>query len=144
MSDADAVVDASVVLGYLVRSRSSEAASRLFARVAEDDLRLWAPDLIYAESLSGLRALVRRGALPAGAARRAAGWLPRLPLVTTGTRGLTPAMWLLGDTLDPHRAAYAALAARLDAPLVTADPAFADALRARGRPVRLLEADPSA
>ena len=141
MTGSDVVVDATVVLEYLVQSRSSAEASRLFARVVEDELRLWAPDLIYAESLSGLRKLVGRGALSAAAARRGAGWLPGLPLIVTGTRPLAGSMWLLGDVLDPYRSAYAALAARLEAPVVTADPAFAEALRARGRSVRLIPAE---
>lgn len=135
MSGEALVVDGSVVLAYLVDVELSPAASRLFRGAASSKVVLWAPDLLHVDVLGALRRMRRRGELEPEEARRAAGWLPQLPVTTTGTGGLVPAIWVWGDALPPREAAYPALAAKLDAPLVTADARLVHALRRRNRPV---------
>jgi predicted nucleic acid-binding protein len=55
------VVDASVVVKWLLPEIHSEAAKRLLA----DELQLWAPDLVWAEVGNVLWKRSRRGELPA-------------------------------------------------------------------------------
>lgn len=133
MSGRGLVIDATVPLALVVGTADSAAASHLFRRCADEGIHLWAPDLIHAEVLAALRRLLTTGALSASAARRAAAWLPNLPLTTSGTRHLIPGIWLLGDRLSPQEGAYAALAARLEVPLVSTDDLLVDAVRERGR-----------
>ena len=116
------VVDASVVVEYLVELRLTRAATRLFAGLLDDrETELWAPDLVYAESASALRKLAQRKAIEAGAAERAIGQLVGLPISCTGTAALMSRVWALRSTITCYDACYVALAERLHAPLVTAD-----------------------
>ena len=118
-----AVVDASLVVEYLVELRFAREATRFFAGLLapDADLELWAPDLVYPEAVSALRKLVRLRAIGAEAGKRAVERLVRLPLVTTGTAGLMMEAWRMRDSVTPYDACYLALASRLRAPLVTAD-----------------------
>jgi predicted nucleic acid-binding protein len=142
MTPGPLVVDASVVVENLVRLEHAASAMRLFVRANEQEQDLWAPDLIYPETLSALRKLVQRRVISAREGNRAAGWLSRLPLVTTGTGGAVREMWRLRASMTPCDAAYAVLALRLRAPLVTADEHLARAFRrAGGRPIALREFD---
>ena len=133
------VVDASVVVEYLVDLGRTRATDRLFGALVDADrnLELWAPDLVYAECASALRKLVARKAVPATAGGRAIDQLRRLPLRVTGTRSLLREMWSLRGRLTSYDACYLALARRLDVPLVTADEKLARATR--GVRVLLLE-----
>lgn len=54
-----AVIDASAVVEYLVVLTHTDAATRLFHLAADRRVELWAPDLVYSESVSALRKLVR-------------------------------------------------------------------------------------
>ncbi len=126
------VVDASVVVEYLVVLRHTEPATRLFHRVARGGIELWAPDLVYPECLSALRKLERLGAISPADAERAAGHLAELPIVAAGTAPLLPRVWRLREFLTPYDACYVALAAELDAVFVTAEAALARELRRRG------------
>ena len=127
-----AVVDASVVVEYLVELQLAEQATRFFAGlVAEPPLELWAPDLIYPETVSALRKLVQRSAIAADAGTRAVERLVRLPLIATGTGGLMAKAWALRRSVTPYDACYLALAARLRAPFVTADARLARGQRGR-------------
>lgn len=50
MTDGPIVIDASVVVEYLVESPLTPFASRLFGRLLDTavEVELWAPDLVYA------------------------------------------------------------------------------------------------
>jgi predicted nucleic acid-binding protein len=58
--------------------------------------------------------------------------LSRLPIAATGTAALLADAWQLRDTVTIYDACYLALAARLDAPFVTADERLARSRRAKG------------
>ena len=134
-----AVVDASVVVEYLVELQLTEQATRFFAGlVAEPALEIWAPDLIYPETVSALRKLVQRRAIGADAGRSAVDRLVRLPLVATGTAGLMAEAWARRRSVTPYDACYLALAARLHAPFVTADARLARGQRGRAPRVLFL------
>jgi len=91
------VIDASVVVEYLVELTLTRQASALFEvlRHREEELDLWAPDLIYAEAASALRKLVRLKSIPAAAGGRCVERLARLPITTTGTGSLIGDTWPL-------------------------------------------------
>lgn len=137
MSDASVrgwnlVVDASVVVEYLVDLRYVEHATRVFRRlVDEPDGTLWAPDLVYAECASALRKLVALKHLSRAKARERVAQLTRLPLTVGGSHKLVVDAFDLSPALTAYDALYVALAERLEAPLVTADAKLARAVRAR-------------
>jgi predicted nucleic acid-binding protein len=130
------VIDASVAVEYLTGSRLTPAAQALLRAAGEQEVDLWAPDLIYAEAVSAVRRLVRLRALEPGEGAQAVEDLVRLPITTTGTRDLVARAWSLRDRLTPYDACYTALAQTLQAPLVTADRRLTRAMRG-GPPVVL-------
>lgn len=131
------VVDASVVVEFLVRLTHTAQADLLFGAVtnAAARLQLWAPDLLYCEAASALRKLVRLRSIRVAAAQTAVDRLARLPIAATGTAALLSDAWKMRDNVTIYDACYLALAARLDAPLVTADDRMARSRRGRGVPV---------
>lgn len=133
------VIDASAVVEYLVVLRHTQAATRLFHLAADGRVELWAPDLVYPESVSALRKLVRLGALSPSPARRAVDHLPRLPITATGSAALMSEAWRMRAFLTPYDACYVALAHVLGATLVTAERTLAAELRKRRQRVRCLE-----
>ena len=132
------VIDASAVVEYLVVLTLTDAATRLFHRAADGRVELWAPDLVYSESASALRKLVRLGALAEAPARVAVDHLPRLPITATGTAALMPDAWRMRAFLTPYDACYVALAEVLGAAFVTAERNLAVELRKRRKWVRYL------
>lgn len=132
------VVDASVVVEYVVVLTLTESATRLFHRAVDGAIELWAPDLLYAESVSALRKLVQLEAVTGSAAARAVGHLAELPITATGTAALVPDLWKLRDFLTPYDACYVALAEELDAELVTGERDLAAELRKRRKLARWL------
>jgi predicted nucleic acid-binding protein len=124
MISGPVVVDASVAVEFLVELGLTRHACRFFtlALGPDSESELWAPDLIYSESASALRKLVRLHAIAARSAARAIGQLVRLlPIAAAGTAALMPRVWALRGVLTSYDACYVALAERLQAPLVTAD-----------------------
>jgi predicted nucleic acid-binding protein len=123
------VIDASVVVEYLVELKLTEEATRFFAGlvVPGSELELWAPDLIFPEAVSALRNLVQRRAIGAEAGAHAVARLGLLPIVATGSAGLLAAMWKFRQVVTMYDACYLALATRLRAPVVTADTRLARA-----------------
>ena len=126
------VVDASVAVEYLVRLSLTGPAQALFRTLVDGESELWAPDLVYPESVSAFRRLVRLKAIDGESASRAVDDLLRLPLMIAGTRELAGRAWELRASLTPYDACYAVLAELLDAPLVTADRKLARTLSSRG------------
>ena len=82
------VVDASVTVEYLVGLSFTTQAEAIFRSVVDRDTDLWGPDLLYAESVSALRKLLRLRVITREAAEAAVGHLMRLPLTIVGTGGL--------------------------------------------------------
>lgn len=130
------VVDASVVVESLLDLKLARSATEFFRRAAREGRELWAPDLIYLETLSSLRKLEGRGLIPAAVASAAVDDLLRLPLQTVGTGALVLEVWRLRGHISPYDASYLALAGHLDCEFVTADACLARA--APGFRVRLL------
>jgi predicted nucleic acid-binding protein len=126
------VVDASVVVEYLVELKFTRDATRFFSRLTHEnsDLQLYAPDLLYPECVSALRKLVRLKAISASAGARAVDRLIRLPIAAASTAALMLDAWQLRHSLTIYDACYVLLARRLDAPLLTADERLS---RARSR-----------
>lgn len=132
------VIDASAVVEYLVVLTLTDAATRLFHRAADGRVEIWAPDLLYPEAVSGLRKLVRLGALDEAPAETAVDHLSRLPINATGTAALMPDAWRMREFLTPYDACYVALAEALDAAFVTGEHNLAVELRRRGKRARYL------
>ena len=132
------VIDASAVVEYLVELTLTEPATRLFHLAAEGRVELWAPDLVYPESTSAVRKLVRLDALAAASARTAVENLVDLPIAIAGTAGLMPEVWRMQAFLTPYDACYVALADALGAELVTAERKLAMELRKRKKQARFL------
>ena len=133
------VVDASVVVEYLVGSAYAEHATRVFRRlVDEPDGALWAPDLVFPECASALRKLVALRRLTRAKARERVAALVRLPLLIGSSQLLVVEAFELATAFTAYDATYVALAQRLDAPLVTADTKLARALVAQRRAVLTL------
>jgi predicted nucleic acid-binding protein len=135
------VIDASVVVEYLIDLGLIREARVLFGHLLDPDGRfqLWAPDLIFPESLSALRKLVTRRSIDARAGERAVSYLTRLPISATGTAGLVREAWDLRGAITVYDACYVVLARRLRAPLVTADRKLARAMSRRADVVLLSE-----
>jgi predicted nucleic acid-binding protein len=132
------VIDASAVVEYLVVLTLTDAATRLFHRAADGAVELWAPDLVFPESVSALRKLVRREALTEASARTAVDHLTALPITAAGTAALMADAWRMKDHLTPYDACYVALADTLGAELVTAEQNLALELRKRRKRARFL------
>lgn len=132
------VIDASAVVEYVVVLTLTDAATRLFHRAADGSVELWAPDLVYSESVSALRKLVRLDALTEASARTAVDHLTALPITAAGTAGLMADAWRMKDHLTPYDACYVALADTLGAEFVTAERKLVLELRKRRIRTRFL------
>jgi predicted nucleic acid-binding protein len=111
-----AVVDASVVVGYL----SKEAAS-LDERLDADEHVLWAPHLIDAEVGHALRRKVRLGQLDAETAGEAIWAINDLPLRRVEHENLLHVAWDLRENFSYYDALYVSLALMLGETLLTFD-----------------------
>ena len=130
------VVDASVVVEFLVRLRWPDEAQRLFEAAGDGDVELIAPDLVFLESTSALRKLVLCKAIDARAGGRALDMLAKLPIRAIAVQQFLADIWAWRDNVTPYDAAYAALAKHTKAPLVTGDDALVAALRRK--PLRVI------
>jgi predicted nucleic acid-binding protein len=112
------VVDASVVVKWVVREALSERAALLL-----DGRTLHAPDLVLVEAANALWAMRRRGALPEEAPAEALAVLLRAPLVIAASAAVLERALALATALGHpvYDCVYLSLAAEVAAPLVTAD-----------------------
>ena len=124
----DCVVDASVGIKLFLVEELSDRADRLFSHLAGyRSARFYVPDLFYAECANILWKYVRRFGYPADNARQDVADLRGLALLTVSTSDLLePALELaLAYDITAYDACYAALARKLELPLVTADTSLA-------------------
>jgi len=127
------VIDSSVAVEYLVTLALTKRAQAVFRATTDRGIELWAPDLIYPESVSALRRLLRLGGILNTAGEVAVGQLIDLPIAIAPTRGLVRQTWPLRHVLTSYDACYAVLAEALEAPFITADRPLAKALSVRGQ-----------
>jgi predicted nucleic acid-binding protein len=140
MISGPVVVDASVLVEYLLPGDLWPAAQRVIGDFAAGDIEIWAPDLLYVEAVAAVRRMARLRMVAAADAARVVGWLSRFTVSTTGVHQDIGAIWERRDTLTPYDAAYSALAARLGVPLITSDQGLATAHgRAGGKAFLLRE-----
>ncbi len=123
------VVDASVLVAFLVEPGMSAHVRAAFARHGDD---LHAPAHVDLEVLSALRRLTAAGLLTAARATAAVEDFLDVPLVRHGVEGLTPRVWALHAHVSPYDAAYLALAEALGTAVLTCDGRLA---RAHGHAV---------
>jgi predicted nucleic acid-binding protein len=118
------VVDANVVLKLYQQQLGSDQAAALFARLAVDGLAsCYVPDLLYAECANAFAQYVRILGQAASTAQRDMARLQALALHSIPTADLaTQALDIaLKHRVSGYDACYVALAARVRAPLITAD-----------------------
>ena len=120
------VVDASVGIKLFVDEHLSGAEHSLFTNLALPSARFYTPDLFYIECTNVLWKYVRRAGLPREDAQLAVNRLCRLSLRRVSTSLLAAAALELAAEaeLTAYDAAYAVLAQRVRAPLITADEAL--------------------
>ena len=124
----DCVVDASVGIKLFLVEELSDRADRFFSHLAGyRPARFYVPDLFFAECANILWKYVRRFGYPADNARQDVADLRGLALLTVSTSDLLePALELaLAYDITAYDACYAALARKLELPLVTADTSLA-------------------
>ena len=117
-------------------------ADRLFKRLTGyRPARFYVPDLFFVECANILWKYVRRFGYPVDNARQDVADLKALALTTVSTADLLQPALELAMTYDitAYDASYAALAAQLDLPLITADAPLAAKLQASGVEVTVLE-----
>lgn len=119
------VVDASSILPYLVDvgDDSQWVDGRL-----QHEPAFYAPELIDAEVLHGLRRAVLRETIPEGLATIAVSDLLDARIVRYPHRPFVHRAWELRGQLTPYDGLYVALAEALDATLVTTDRRLARAV----------------
>lgn len=119
------MVDASSILPYLVHlgDDSRWVTARLRAESA-----FYAPELVDAEVLHGLRRCVLQGKIPAGLATLAVSNLLDARIVRYPHRPFVRRAWELRGQLTSYDGLYVALAEALDATLVTTDRRLARAV----------------
>jgi predicted nucleic acid-binding protein len=123
------VVDSSAIVETLV---ATDPEPRLRARLAADG-ELHAPHLIDLEVLDVLRRFVRRGKLSPQRADDARAEYRELAITRYPHHGLVDQIWQLRHNLTAYDAVYVALAAALDAPLITCDGRLGAAANERAR-----------
>lgn len=126
-----AVIDASVGIKLFVEEEDSEAADRLFRQLTTTPAaQFYVPDLFFIECANILWKYVQRFGYPVESALRDVTDLQELDLLTVSTADLLPqALELAIDqNITAYDACYAALAQRLELPLITADSVLADKL----------------
>ncbi len=128
------VVDASVGVKLFIEEEGSDRAEQIFARLEDASASpIAVPDLFFIECANVFRSRVKRRLMTAQAAREAAAALAALPVVPTPTANFVPDALDIALEIDVsvYDACYAALAATLEVPLITADRKLAAKLSKR-------------
>jgi predicted nucleic acid-binding protein len=136
------VVDASIGIKMFVLEDGTEKVDSLFQSLTLDPpSNLFVPDLFYVECANILWKYVRRFSYPAESARQDIADLQMLALRSLPTAALIADALELALELDvtAYDACYAALARRLELPLVTADTLLAQKLANTGITVITLD-----
>jgi predicted nucleic acid-binding protein len=124
------VIDASALLEALLRTSAAKAGEdRLFA----PRQTLHAPHLFDVEVAQVIRRYAASGEISGERGRMALADLADLPLRRYPHDFLLPRIWDLRNNLTAYDAAYVALAAALDVPLLTRDRRLAAAAGHRAR-----------
>ena len=110
------MIDASALVNAIL----DPSARRKLADLVEGE-SLAAPDLIDGEVLSAARAHARRGTLSERAAHGVITLATACPIRRVPCGALVDGAWAYRERLSAYDALYAALAARLDATLITDD-----------------------
>ena len=117
------VIDASVLVKFFIPEILSEKAEELNARIMEGDLRLLAPDLIFAEVGNILWKKHRRKELSRAEAEEIVDAVVSLPMEIETSKALLPFAvdlgWAYGITV--YDALYVSLAKVHETILITAD-----------------------
>jgi len=113
------VIDASAFIDAV------DGRSEVLARLAGQDIH--APHLLDIEVVSALGRLVRGGQFDGDRAERAVNVLDQADIKRHPHRPLLPAIWSFRGQFSAYDATYVALAAALDAPLITTDRRLANA-----------------
>jgi predicted nucleic acid-binding protein len=124
------IVDASAMLEFLLQTA---LGTRVEARLFRDGEEFHSPHLMDVEVTQGLRRLVRSGEVSATRAAEAIEDLSDLDLHRHAHLSLLPRAWQLRANVTVYDAMYVALAAALDATMVTCDSPLANALGHRTR-----------
>ena len=135
------VVDANVVLKLYQQQRESDKADALFARLDSDPgTRFYVPDLLYAECTNAITQYVRLTGYAAKAAQQDLSELRALRLHVVPTADLAEQALdiALQYRVSGYDACYVALAARVQAPLITADEKLVRAIIGQAYPVHSL------
>jgi predicted nucleic acid-binding protein len=119
------VLDASAAIEVLLGSPRRAPALR--ARLARSGETVHVPHLFDLEVLAAIRRHVLRGQLSSGRTSQALAALGDLRAARYPHSPFRARIWELRTNLTPYGAAYVALAEALQAPLVTLDPALAEA-----------------
>jgi predicted nucleic acid-binding protein len=119
------VIDASALAEYVVASGPGGAVADLLGRSGAS---VHVPHLAVIETVSVLRAWVRRGELTAERAAAALEDLADLPAQRWPAEPLLGRVWELRENLSAYDATYVALAETIGADLVTLDRRLARAL----------------
>lgn len=137
----DYVVDASVAIKLFVPEPLTEQAETFFATLAiHPASRLYVPDLFFSECANILWKYVWRAGYPAEDARQDVADLLALAVhgVSTATLAAEALEIALAHRVTVYDACYVALAAQLQAPLLTADEALVRKLQPTAHRVKWL------
>jgi predicted nucleic acid-binding protein len=134
------VVDASVVLKWVVTEPGSDAASVLLSDSAAGAVSLVAPEHVIGEVANGLRKRVVQGVLTASDALAALDAIADLELdfLTGSDRWFGCLHAALDWAVTTYDALYIQVAIDLNAELITADKRLLDSAQRRSLPVRSL------
>lgn len=119
------VVDASTVVPYVAQAGDD---ARWVAARLRHEVAFYAPELIDAEVLNGLRRLVLQSVISASKASIAVSKLLDARIVRYPHRPFVQRAWELRGQLTPYDALYVALAEAIGATLVTTDRRLARAV----------------